>query len=173
MSRASTFLVGVVLLAACSEGDAPTAPKAPSVSGQIPLAAATTHNRVRQLVSDDILVNNTCNDEAVQLHIRQLFTLHEVGVDGKFFHGHLTFNDRGTRGVGLASGAIYRQTGAEQEFFHLKGQVNEARRVEVSFNLLGQGSAHNRVVHEILRLLVSPSGELKIEFDRIKEVCRG
>ena len=173
MTRASTFLVVVAQLIACSESGAPTAPNDPSAAERVPLAAATSHNRVRDLVTDDILVINGCNREAVQLHLRQLFTLHEVSVDGKFFHGHLTFNDRGTRDVGLSTGLVYHQTGAEQEFFHLNGEVNQTRRVEVTLNLIGQGQEPNYVVHEILRLLVSPTGELRVDFDRIREACRG
>lgn len=173
MTHASTLLVGLVLLAACGSGDDLTAPMAVSTTGHAPLAAATTHNSQRDLVSDDVVVTNPCNGESVTLHIRQLFTLHEVSVDGKFFHGHLTFNDRGTRGVGLTTGATYRQVGAEQEFAHFTGEVGASRRIENTIDLISQGSVPNLVVHEIFRLIVSPSGTTRLEFDKVRTTCRG
>ena len=170
MTRASTFLVGVALLAACQQGDGPAAP---STAASVPLAAAVTHFRDKDILTNDLVVENTCTGEDVLLHLDQLFMIKEVSVEGKFFHGHITFLDRGTTGVGLTSGATYRQTGAEQEFLHLKGEVASSRRVEVTVNLIGKGSVPNLLFHEILRLTVSPAGEVKIEFDRINEVCRG
>jgi hypothetical protein len=96
-----------------------------------------------------------------------------VSVEGKFFHGHLTFLDRGTKGEGLTSGAVYRQTGAEQEFLHLEGDVSIARRNEVTINLIGQGSAPNFLLHEIFRFSVSPAGVVKLVFDKLHTACRG
>ena len=170
MTRASTLLVGVALLAACQQGDGPAAPSTASAG---PLAAAVTHFRDTDIVTNDLVVENPCTGEDVLLHLDQLFMIKEVSVEGKFFHGHLTFLDRGTTGEGLTSGATYRQTGAEQEFLHLKGEVAGSQRIEVTINLIGQGSVPNFLAHEIFRLMVSPAGELKLEFDKIRQVCRG
>ena len=109
----------------------------------------------------------------VQLHIDQLFILHEVTVEGKFFHGHITFLDRGTRGVGLTTGATYHQVGAEQEFLHLKGEVGAQRRFHNTINLISQGSTPNVVLVEVFHIMISPSGALKLQFDKVKQVCRG
>ena len=167
MNRAPLLLVAAALLAACAEADSPMAPSdARSVN-------AATHNRQRVIVTDDVLVSNPCNGEAVQLHIDQLFILHEVTVEGKFFHGHLTFLDRGTRGVGLGTGATYRQVGAEQDFLHLKGEVGFQERFHNTINLISQGRVPNFVVVEVFRIMVSPSGVVKLQFDKIKQVCRG
>ena len=167
MNRAPLLLVAAALLAACAEADSPMAPSdALSVN-------AVTHNRQRVIVTDDVLVSNPCNGEAVQLHIDQLFILHEVTVEGKFFHGHLTFLDRGTRGVGLGTGATYRQVGAEQDFLHLKGEVGFQERFHNTINLISQGRVPNFVVVEVFRIMVSPSGVVKLQFDKIKQVCRG
>jgi hypothetical protein len=103
--------------------------------------AAVTHNRQRVAVIEDQVVTNVCNGEDVLLHIDQLFILKEVTVEGKFFHGHLTFLDRGTRGVGLTTGATYRQTGAEQDFLHIKGEVGSQERIHNTLNLISQGIA--------------------------------
>ena len=170
MTRASTLLVGVALLTACQQGDGPSSPSTPS---SVPLAAAVTHFRDKVIITEDLLVQSPCTGEDVLLHIDQLFMLREVSVEGKFFHGHLTLLDRGTTGEGLTSGATYRQTGAEQEFFHLKGEVGLSRRIQVSLNLVGQGSVPNFQFHEIFRLMVSPAGELTLAFDKISQVCRG
>jgi hypothetical protein len=168
MTRPSSLLIAAAILAACGQPDSPTAPSDPPT-----VTTATTHFKNRQLIINDAVAFNPCSGESILLHIDQLFVIHEVSVEGKFFHGHLTFLDRGTRGEGLTSGAVYRQTGAEQEFLHLKGEVGVNRRIQVTLNLIGQGSAPNFLVHEILRVSVSPAGVVKLEFDKIRTACRG
>ena len=170
MTRASTLFIGAALLAACQQGDGPAAP---STAASAPLAAAVTHFRDKVIVTNDLVVENPCTGEDVLLHLDQLFMIHEVSAAEKFFHGHLTFLDRGTTGTGLTSGARYRQTGAEQEFVHFKGAVAVAQRIQVTINLIGKGSAPNFLAHEIFRVMVSPAGEVKIEFDKVRQVCRG
>jgi len=168
MTRLASLLLAAGGLAACAGSDTPVAPS------EIPaVLAATTHNRQRQVVTDDILVTNPCNGESVQLHIDQLFILHEVAVEGKFFHGHLTFLDRGSRGVGLSTGATYHQVGAEQDFLHLKGEVGGQERFHNTINLITQGRVPNFIVVEIFRIKVSPTGEVTLLFDKLKQVCRG
>jgi len=168
MNRSPLLLVAAVLLAACTGADTPVAP-----SDTHALSAAVTHNRQREAVIVDQLVTNVCNGEDVLLHIDQLFILHEVTVEGKFFHGHLTFLDRGTRGVGLTTGATYRQTGAEQDFLHIKGEVGSQERVHNTLNLISNGPAPNFIVVEIAHVMISSSGALKLQFDKVKQVCRG
>jgi hypothetical protein len=169
MIRASSFFVGVALLAACQQSDGPTAPFSPSV----PLAAAVTHSSDRVFFTNDLVVQNQCSGEDILLHLRQMFVIHELTIEGKAFHGHFTFMDRGTRGEGLTSGATYRQVGAEQEFFHAKGDVAVSRRIENTLDLIGQGKAPNAKIHEIFRLTVTPAGEVRLEFDKVRQVCRG
>ena len=168
MTRLSLLLLAAGGLAACAGADTPAAPSdVPAVN------AATTHNRVRDVVTDDVLVTNPCNGETIQLHIDQLFILREVTVEGKFFHGHFTFLDRGTRGVGLSTGAVYHQVGAEQDFLHLRGEVGGQERIHNTLNLISQGRAPNFVVTEVFRIKVSPAGEVTLQFDKLREVCRG
>ncbi len=171
MTRASTLLVGVALLAACQQGDGPAAPS--TAASSVSLAAAVTHFRDKEIITNDLVVPSPCTGEDVLLHLDQLFMIREVSVEGKFFHGHVTFLDRGTTGEGLTSGATFRQTGAEQEFIHVKGEVAVSRRIEVTINLIGKGSVPNFLFHEVFRLMVSPAGEVKLEFDKITQVCRG
>ncbi len=168
MHRSSLLLVAAALLAACTDADTPVAP-----SGTHALNAAVTHNRQREVVIEDQVVTNVCNGEDVLLHIDQLFTLKEVTVDGKFFHGHLTFLDRGTRGVGLTTGAVYRQTGAEQDFLHIKGEVGSQERVHNTLNLISQGSLPNIIFTEVFRIKIGPGGEIQLNFDKIRQNCRG
>ena len=168
MTRTSLFLMTAALVAGCGQAESPIGPSdLPAVN------AAITHFKDRQLIIEDAVAFNPCSGDSVLLHIDQLFVIHEVSVEGKFFHGHLTFLDRGTHGEGLTSGAVYRQTGAEQEFLHLKGDVGVARRIQVTINLIGQGSAPNFLVHQIFRLSVSPAGVVKLEFDKVRTACRG
>ena len=122
MTRAS-LVIGVALLAACQQSDVPLGPSASS----LPLAAVTTHFSDKVFFTNDLLVQNPCTGEDILLHLDQLFMIREVSVEGKFFHGHITSLDRGTKGEGLTSDAVYRQTGAEQDFLHLKGEVGVAR----------------------------------------------
>jgi hypothetical protein len=167
MTRLGSLLVTATMLAACGQADSPIAP-----SDLPTMTTATRHFKDRQLVTGDVVVLNPCSDESILLHVDQLFVIHEVSVAGKFFHGHLTFLDRGTRGEGLTSGAVYRQTGAEQDFAHFKGELGVTRRIQVAINVIGKGSAPNFLVHEILRLTVSPAGAVKLEFDKARTACR-
>lgn len=171
MRRATSLVAAAAMLAACQETQSPLAPSGPPASSA--LSAAVIHSRDRQLITNDLVVSNPCSGEDILLHLNQLFTIHEVSVEGKFFHGHLTFNDRGTRGEGLTSGAVYRQTGAEQEFLHLKGLLGVKHRIEVTLNLIGKGSAPNFLAHEIFVATVSPAGVVTVQFDKVHEVCRG
>ena len=168
MNRSCLLLLAGVVLAACTDADPPIAPSEPHT-----VAAAVTHNRQRVLVVEDQVTTNLCNGENVRLHIDQLFTLAEVAKEGKFFHGHFTFLDRGTRGVGLTTGAVYRQTGAEQDFLHIRGEVGTQERVHVTINLIGQGSVPNIVFTEVLRVKLGPGGEVELLFDRLRQSCRG
>ena len=163
-----TLLVAAGLLGACADADTPMAP-----SDTHAVNAAATHNRQRTVVIEDAVATNPCNGEDVLLHIDQLFILNELTVEGKFFHGHFTFLDRGTRGVGLTTGVTYHQTGAEQDFFHLKGAVESQERFHNTINLISQGPTPNFVVVEVFRIMVSPSGAVKLQFDKLKQVCRG
>ena len=168
MTRLSLLLLAAGGLAACAGADTPAAPSdVPAVN------AAATHNRLRDVVTDDVLATNPCNGETIQLHIDQLFILREVTVEGKFFHGHFTFLDRGTRGVGLSTGAVYHQVGAEQDFLNLRGEVGGQERIHNTLNLISQGRAPNFVVTEVFRIKVSPAGEVTLQFDKLREVCRG
>ena len=163
-----TLLVAAVLLGACADSDTPMAP-----SDTHAVNAATTHNRERTVVIEDAVVPNPCTGEDVLLHIDQLFILNELTLEGKFFHGHFTFLDRGTKGVGLTTGVTYHQVGAEQDFLHLKGEVGGQERFHNTINLISQGPMPNIVVVEVFRIMVSPSGEVKLQFDKLKQVCTG
>lgn len=167
MNRTSSMLIAAALLGACADGATPTDP---SDSDAL---AATTRNRLRQEVIEDQVATNQCNGEDVLLHIDQLFSLSEVTVDGRFFHGHLTFHDRGTRGVGLTTGAIYRQVGAEQDFLHIDGRVGSQERIHNTISLISRGSLPNLVFTEVFRVKISPTGEITLNFDRIRQSCRG
>jgi len=67
----------------------------------------------------------------------------------------------------------YHQTGAEQDFLHLKGEVGGQERFHRTINLISQGPTPNFVVVEVFRIMVSPTGAVKLQFDKLKQVCRG
>ena len=73
MTRASTFLVGIAVLAACRQGDGPVAP-----SDDPALSAAVTHFRDRVVIRELLVVENPCANEDVGLRLNQLFMIHEV-----------------------------------------------------------------------------------------------
>jgi hypothetical protein len=168
MNRCPLLLMALALVGACADAGPPT-----EASDARAVSAAVIHHRQREVVIEDQTMTNQCNGEDVLLHIDQLFMLREMTVEGKFFHGHLTFLDRGTRGVGLTTGAVYRQTGAEQDFLHIRGEVGSQERVHVTINLISQGSLPNIVFTEVFRVKIGPGGEIKLNFDRIRQNCRG
>ena len=166
MPRAPWVLAACALLAAC-DANSPVTPS------DAPIALAVTHNSFRDVVDEEQVLFNECTGEDVLLQVKQLFLLREVAIEGKFFHGHITFLDRGTTGEGLTSGNLYRQTGAEQEFLHLKGEVGVSQRIHVTLNLVGKGQVPNLLVHEILRVNISQDGVVTLAFDKVRSVCKG
>jgi hypothetical protein len=167
MTRLSLLCLAAGGLAACAGAEPPTGPSpVPAVT------AATVHTRIRQVVDEEQIVTNPCNGEQVRLHVRQLFVLHEVTIEGKAFHGHLTFLDRGTRGVGLSTGAVYHQVGAEQDFLH-QSDVGVQERIHNTLSLISRGSVPNFQITEVFRIKVTPSGAVTLQFDKLRQECRG
>lgn len=169
MTRALSCLLAAGLLASCGQGSDPAAPSNTSVTPN----AVVTHFRDRITFTNDLLVTNPCNGEEILLTLNQLFIIHEVDQVGKALHGHLTFLDRGTRGVGLSSGGIYRQTGAEKQNIFVRAKdAHVVSSVVFGLNLIGQGSAPDFRVHETFHVTITPAGVVSVVFDKIRETCK-
>ena len=170
MTRASWCLVAAGLLASCRAGDGPAAPANDVAAPN----ALVTHFRDRIFFTNDLVVADECTGEDVLLHLRQMFAIHEVDQVGKAFHGHLTFLDRGTTGVGLTSGAIYRQTGAEKQDIVLRARdPHVVNSVVVGLNLVGQGRVPNLTVHQTFHVTITPAGVASVTLEKIRQHCRG
>ena len=170
MTRASLF-VGVALLAACQQGDVPSAPSSTSPAALAP-ATAVTQFRDRIVIQEDALVQHPCTGEEILLHLKQLFMIHEVDQVGKAFHGHITILDRGTRGVGLTSGATYRQTGAEADRILLRTDPHVVNTFTFGLNLIGQGRAPDFRVHTTFHVTITPAGVVTATVDKVRETCK-
>ena len=161
--------LAVCILAACQSADGPAAPSSDPTTPS-PLV---THFRDRVFFTNDLVVENTCTGEDILLHLDQMFVIHEVDQVGKAFHGHLTFMDRGTVGVGLTSGATYRQTGAEKENILLRTDAHVVNSLVFGLNLIGQGPVPNARLHETVQVTITPAGVVTVAFDKIRDTCQG
>jgi hypothetical protein len=168
MSRTAPMLICAALLAACQSADAPTAPAdAPS------LAAAKvirTHQRVEIIVDD--VVPNECTNEMMQFHFNELMVAQDLEIVGRQFHAMITQMDRGSSGVGLTTGAHYRQVGRQGDTFFISAKIDEVETFTASTSVIGEGRVPDARGHVTFHMTVNPSGKLIVAFEKARFTCR-
>jgi hypothetical protein len=168
MSRTAPVLLCAALLAACQSADAPTAPAdAPAFA-----AAKVIHTPQRaEIIVDDIVLNE-CSGELMQFHFNELMVAHDLEIVGRQFHAQLVQMDRGSNGVGLSTGAHYRQVGAQKSSFFISAKIDEVQTFVSTTSLIGEGKAPDALGHVTYHITVGPSGKLIVEFEKARFTCR-
>jgi hypothetical protein len=168
MPRTAPVLICAVLLAACQSSDAPTAP------ADVPALAAANVTHVRQraeIIVDDVFLNE-CSGEMMQFHFNELMVAHDLEIEGRAFHAQLTQMDRGSYGVGLTTGAHYRQVGRQGSAFFISAKIDEVETFTASTSLIGEGKTPDARGHLTFHMTVGPSGNLIVEFEKARFTCR-
>jgi hypothetical protein len=156
------------LLAACQSADTPTAPAdAPALA-----AAQVIHTKQRAEINVDDVFLNECSGEMMRFHFRELMILHDLEIVGRAFHSHIIQLDRGSNGVGLTTGATYRQVGRQGPSFFVSGKINEVQTFVGTTSIIGQGKTPDARSHETFHITVGPSGRVIVEFDKARFTCR-
>ncbi len=170
MSRTASVLGCAALIAACQSGDTPTAPAA--ADAPVLAAAKVIHDRQRvEIVVDDVFLNE-CSGELMQFHFNELMIVHDLEIVGKSFHTHINTVDRGSHGVGLTSGAHYRQVGRQGGTFFSAVNIDEVQTFVATTSIIGQGKVPDARGHITFHLTVGPSGKVVVEFEKARFTCR-
>ena len=88
--------------------------------------------------------------------------------DGTFF---LKLHDQpqNIKGVGDATGAIYKATGVTQSRFKSTGRQTTFIN---NFRIIGRGRGNNFLVQELMHVTVNANGQITVEFDRVRVDCK-
>jgi hypothetical protein len=154
----------VFLLAACTGDGSPAAPEA-AAPGELSASVVKI-----PLEGTDTLFLPCVGD--VELQFREQIVVHEsVDAQGKI-HFHIIINDKGTTAVSLTTGASYHLVGAQRE----TNKFVESSPVMISFgnifNLIGQGSAPDLILHETFHLTVNATGVVTVERETQRIECK-
>jgi hypothetical protein len=168
MTRASSVLACTALLVACQSSDAPTAPAAAGLAPE----AEVIHTRQRIRIVEDAVIENPCSGEDIAFHFDQLMVAHDLEIVGKAVHFQLTQHDRGSTGVGLTTGARYRQVGVQHSTAKFSTKINTVQTFTLTGGVIGEGNAADFHAHETFHLTVTADGTVRVEFDRFRFVCR-
>ena len=156
----------LLLLVGCS-GDG-TAPPADAPGGFV----AVVEKAPIELIDTAFVPCSGDEGELVELQVREQVVTHE-SVDGQGrIHLHFIVNDKGTTGVGLRSGARYRQVGATRENDLLIGDAPIVVNFGNTLNLVGQGTAPNLTIHETFHLTVNARGVTTVEREAQRIECK-
>jgi hypothetical protein len=171
MPRITSFsaLGCAALIAACQASDTPAGPTAADAPAP---AAAVIHTRQRvEIIVDDVFLNE-CSGEQMQFHFNQLMVAHDLEIVGRQFHAQLVQMDRGSNGVGLTTGARYRQVGAQKSSFFISAKIDEVQTFVATTALIGTGGAPSARGTITYHLTVGPTGRVVVEFNKARFTCR-
>lgn len=102
------------------------------------------------------------------LHVLVTFTS-----NGNTFSGLAHFQPQGVTGNSSTTGAKYEGTGVTEDTFSGSFQRSHATETFVNnFRLIGQGSADNYLVHEVVHLTFDAAGTLTAAVDNSSVDCR-
>ena len=171
MSRTATMLGCAALIAACQSGDVPTDPSIATSPAAVAPAAAVVHTRQRvEIIVDDVFLNE-CSGELMQFHFNQLMIAHDLEIVGRAFHAQIVQVDRGSNGVGLTTGAHYRQVGRGGGTFFISAKIDEVQTFVSTTSIIDEGKAPDARSHVTYHITVGPSGNLIVEFEKARFTC--
>ena len=80
--------------------------------------------------------------------------------------------ERGSHGVGLTTGAKYRQVGRQGGTFSSAVNIDEVQTFVATTSIIGQGKVPDARGHITFHLTVGPSGKVAVEFEKARFTCR-
>jgi hypothetical protein len=123
------------------------------------------------VVESDFTFNpRGCAPENVAFHFRTAFRIQEVLTnDDRRFIQSIQIVERGSSGVGVVTGTLYRLAGGSHETFST-GQ-NGTFTLNAFNRYVSQGSGGNFTVRVQLHFTITPDEEIAIEIERIETGC--
>ncbi len=125
----------------------------------------------RDVLEGDFTFNpRGCAPENIAFHFRTGFRIQEVVAnDGRRFIQSIQIVERGSSGVGVLSGTLYRLAGGHHESFSTG--INGAATVVAFQRFVSQGSGGNFAFKLQQHFTMIPGGEIVSEIDRIDIEC--
>jgi hypothetical protein len=113
-----------------------------------------------------------CTGEPVEWHLRQESILHERTDANGGFHGTFTFHDKGSYGVGLVTGAMYRLAQTQNESFNVGAGGLPMNDTAIFLRrFISQGSLPNFRVTSIFHFTIDANGNLTSSRNTSERIC--
>jgi hypothetical protein len=167
MTRIPLVFAFAALLAACESSESPNAPSDNLLE---PAAAVIQAKQRVEIIVDDVFLNE-CSGELMDFHFNELMILHDLEIVGKAFHSNFIQLDRGSYGVGLTTGARYRQTGKQGGTFFISAKIDEVQTFVSTVKLIGTAGAPSARGTLRFHITVGPSGRVVVEFQKARFTC--
>jgi hypothetical protein len=163
--------LGAALLAAVTVGCSD--PAAPIARRLEPVASV---DQVVQRISIDesavFPVPRGCTGEPVQWTLHQEADLRETIDANGGFHGTFVFHDKGSFGVGLVTGAMYRLAETQVESFHMSATGLPTTDTAIFLRrFISQGSLDNFRVTNIFHFTIDANGNMTSYRNTSERVC--
>jgi hypothetical protein len=156
-----------VALVACSDPAAP-------IARRLELSASVERNIQRVSIEETQVfpVPRGCTGEPVEWHLRQEADLRETIDANGGFHGTFVFHDKGSYGVGLVTGAMYRLAQTQVESFQVGADQLPMTDTAIFLRrFISQGSLSNFRVTNIFHFTIDANGNLTSEKNTSERVC--
>ena len=162
-----TSIALAMAVAACSD---PTGP----IARRLEPLASVEHN-VQRIAFDETAVfpvPRGCTGEPVEWTLRQEAYLHETIDANGGFHGSFEFHDKGSYGVGLVSGAMYRLAQTQNESFQTRADQLPMTDTAIFLRrFISQGSIDNFRVTNIFHFTIDANGNMTSFRNTSERVC--
>ena len=168
MTRQLCRVVLAAAVAGCS--DHTTAP----ATRQVRPLATVEHNVQRVSFEETAVfpVPRGCTGEPVEWTLRQEAHLHETIDANGGFHGSFQFHDKGSYGVGLVTGAMYRLAQTQNETFQTKADELPMNDTAIFLRrFISQGSINNFRVTNIFHFTIDANGTLTSFKNTSERIC--
>ena len=167
MKRHLRIAAVAVAVSGCKDVAGPTARRVEPV-------AAVTQN-IQQIAIEETAVfpvPRGCTGEPVEWHLRQEADLRETTDAAGGFHGTFHFHDKGSYGVGLVTGAMYRLAQNQVESFETGADQLPMTDTAIFLRrFISQGSLPNFRVTSIFHFTIDANGNLTSDRNTSERVC--
>ena len=160
----------VAAVIGCADQTAPTAPTARRLE---PVTSVTRDVQRISIEETAVFpVPRGCTGEPVEWTLRQEVDLREMTDANGGFHGTFVFHDKGSFGVGLVTGALYRLVEVQVESFQTSAtQLPMTDTAIFLRRFISQGSINNLRVTNIFHYTIDANGTLTSYRNTSERIC--
>jgi hypothetical protein len=134
-----------------------------------PNLAATVTSSFEVVESDFTFNPRGCASEEIAFHFRTAFRVQEVSANDRRFIQSIQIVERGSYGVGVETGTLYRLAGGQHETF-TTGENGSFTSVTFQ-HFASQGPGGNFTVRVQIHFTLTPSGDVTADIFRLEPGC--